>query len=86
MPVKCGGELGGSGPGVQAESSLGQKSPAPSCFSQGEEGSVGQRHFPCSWVSPDPTGPTGFLQEVPISRPKPGTRQPWGSLAPRQMP
>ena len=85
MPVKCGGELGGSGPGVQAGSSLGQKSTAPSCFSQGEEGLL-VRDTPCSWVSPGPTGPKAFLQEVPISRPKPGTCQPWGSLAPRQMP
>ena len=66
MPVKCGGELGGSGPGVQAESSLGQKSTAPSCLSRGEEGSVGHRHSPCSWVSPDSMV---FFQEVPIYHP-----------------
>lgn len=71
MPVKCGGELGGSGPRVQAESSLGQKSTAPSCLSRGKEGSVGQRHSDLgfsrrSWVSPDSTV---FFQEVPIYHP-----------------
>ena len=87
--MKCAGELGGPEPWGQAESSLGQKSAvnwgqkstAPSCLSWGEEGSVGQRHSPCSWVSPDSTV---FLQEVPIYHPKPGPCQPWGSLAPLQ--
>lgn len=70
MPVKCGGSLSGLDPGWWAESSLGQKSTAPSCLSRGKEGSVGQRHLTWalrrSWVSPDSTV---FFQEVPIYHP-----------------